>query len=228
MRYLTVAMVLCLLAGVALADDIFAPDWRGQPGTMTAGWGYWGAAGRGPRSVRLAESQLIQANPGGFTSVSPAWAYFNSNVLVHDQMLGRQSVLEIFDNGVLAFRLENYLDDNREKRVFLQITFRPGMGAPMSFDVGTYPSDPGNPPWLFPSTVGASVIDTIIHPDGWQTNSYGFTIDHNPKYEGISINFTEYEALVDQVVIDTWCVPEPATLSLLALGGLALIRRRRK
>ena len=228
MRYLTVAMVLCLLAGVALADDMFPPDWRGQPGTMTAGWGYWGTEGLGPGDVRLGEAELIQANPGGFTSVAPAWAYFNSRVYVHDLMFERQSVLEILDNGVLAFRLENYPDDNLEKKVLVQITFRPGFGAPMSFDVGTYPTDPGLPPWSFSTTVGASVIDTIIHPDGWQTNSYGFTIDYNPNYEGLSINFTEYEAFVDQVVIDTWCVPEPATLSLLALGGLALIRRRRK
>jgi len=34
-------------------------------------------------------------------------------------------------------------------------------------------------------------------------------------------------ALVDGVVVQHICVPEPTTLSLLALGGLALLRRRR-
>jgi hypothetical protein len=31
---------------------------------------------------------------------------------------------------------------------------------------------------------------------------------------------------VDQIVVDTICVPEPATLALLALVGLAALRRR--
>ena len=33
------------------------------------------------------------------------------------------------------------------------------------------------------------------------------------------------KGLVDQIVVD--CTPEPATLSLLALGGLLMTRRRR-
>jgi len=30
-----------------------------------------------------------------------------------------------------------------------------------------------------------------------------------------------------EIVVDTQCIPEPTTLSLVALGGLALIRRRK-
>jgi len=32
--------------------------------------------------------------------------------------------------------------------------------------------------------------------------------------------------MVDQVVIDTICAPEPASLGLLLIGGAALLRRR--
>ena len=36
------------------------------------------------------------------------------------------------------------------------------------------------------------------------------------------------DVFVDQLVVDTICIPEPATMSLLALGGLALLRRKRR
>ena len=37
-----------------------------------------------------------------------------------------------------------------------------------------------------------------------------------------------YPTYIDQVVIDTWCVPEPTSLALLSIGGLAMMRGRRK
>jgi len=34
--------------------------------------------------------------------------------------------------------------------------------------------------------------------------------------------------LVDQLVIDTRCAPEPATMALLGLGGLGMLFRRKR
>ncbi|MFH1748671.1 MAG: PEP-CTERM sorting domain-containing protein [Planctomycetota bacterium] len=223
-----VAICLLVVGAAALADDVFPPDWRGNYGTMTAGWGFWGGEGLGPRVLLQSEAQLIQANPGGFADPFPAWAYINSQVYVHDQLGNRQSVLEINDGGTLAFRLSNYDQDNPQKHLKLQITFRQSMGAPMTFDVGAWTGDPGDPPWNYPNTVAAVVDESFDHGDGWQTNSYHIWFEPNPLYEGFGINFTAYPAFVDQVVIDTWCIPEPATLSLvvLAIGGSALLRRR--
>jgi hypothetical protein len=58
-----------------------------------------------------------------------------------------------------------------------------------------------------------------------------FQLTPNPTYETIEINFNAVPAgdytLVEDFHIATECVPEPATFSLLALGGLALLWRRR-
>ncbi len=60
----------------------------------------------------------------------------------------------------------------------------------------------------------------------WNINNTGLTVQPNPEKEEIVIE-VPYCTVVDQIVIDTRCVPEPATLALLGLGGLCLVRRRR-
>lgn len=66
--------------------------------------------------------------------------------------------------------------------------------------------------------------------NGWYTYNWGLTIEPNPEFEDIAIT-VPWGTSVDQIVVDSICTtPEPATLSLLAVGGLAILtsnRRRR-
>jgi hypothetical protein len=41
----------------------------------------------------------------------------------------------------------------------------------------------------------------------------------------LEVFLIEGDIEVDEIVIDTWCILEPATLALLLLGGFALLRR---
>ncbi len=232
MKRLLSTLVACFAAGAvapAAADDIIPPDWRGEFGTLTAAWDFWGLEGLGPRSLLLTEAQLLQANPGDFSDPFPGWGYIDSGVYVHDTLLGRTSVLEIDEDGQVGFRLANYTLPGT-KLLSVQITFYPGVGAPMDFQLAAFDAEPGDPPWQWTSLVSAIVDQSVAHVDGWQTNSYLLRYDPAPRWEGFGIVFTEYPAYVDQVVVDSR-VPESAfggAALAFALTEIALRSKRRR
>jgi hypothetical protein len=67
-------------------------------------------------------------------------------------------------------------------------------------------------------------VEELPLADGWTETTYTWRIEPNPPDEFFTIGGT---INVDELVIDTWCIPEPAALSLLALGSMVLLRRRR-
>lgn len=71
------------------------------------------------------------------------------------------------------------------------------------------------------------MIENELQPDGWIHSKFYYEFKPNPDIEFLGFFFTDPIAL-DQVVIDTICIPEPFTISLLGLGGLLLIRRRKR
>jgi hypothetical protein len=61
--------------------------------------------------------------------------------------------------------------------------------------------------------------------NNWMASLYKITIWPNPPGEWITING---DIRLDQVIVDTYCMPEPATFGLLIGGALMAFRRRRK
>jgi hypothetical protein len=60
--------------------------------------------------------------------------------------------------------------------------------------------------------------------DGWTQTLFTITIWPNPIEEWFTI---KGDIMVDELSIYTECIPEPATISLLGLGILTLLRKRR-
>jgi hypothetical protein len=62
--------------------------------------------------------------------------------------------------------------------------------------------------------------------DGWSTLLQGWRIYPNPASEDIHLWFEGTGGYVDYIKVDTICIPEPATIAMLGLGTIALLRKR--
>jgi hypothetical protein len=205
-------------AAPALADDVLPPPWIGENRTVYAAWGdwtdfpgpmlpdYWGSVPEGPGdplSLDVAEDPVLLS-----------------------EYEGRYNVIQLNQDDELFFGLPNF-EDGLYKEVWIQVTYYLTTQElyPL-FDIYTQE----------PATMADVIFEDIVEwNDGWVTEAWSFQIRPNPIAEEISLDFSlgqgqgqAYPVYVDQVVIDTMCIPEPATICLLGLGALSLIRIKKQ
>lgn len=183
----------------ARADDLFAPAWRGQPGTTFAQWEYLT-----PNPNPLPD---LVMNPYGvpatqiYPGVGQAW---------WPQLNGREGVWPL--SGEIWIDIPNQPLPNPNKEIYIQLTWEP--------------QAPGNTPFVLatlPTQVNATLVQQIPLGGLWMHSTYVINLEPNPAWEQILITGG---VDVDELVIDTICIPEPASIGMLVLGSLGLMRRR--
>ncbi len=204
-RIMLVAVVIGGFCGVALADDTFAPEWRGQPGSTMQKWEF-----------------------GSYAQVNiPPEGYFNPYGTPLATVSGEfpRAFWWRFDNGhVGVWQFEDYMqfnvpntlnqDPNSFKWIWIQITYSAGpLDDPLALTVP------------MPSSGVFTMEKTAIDAYYWH-ETYLLAITPNPLSEQIYIMPRSVYLQVDEVVIDTICIPEPATFGLFGLGALLYLRRR--
>lgn len=202
-RFLILAVVVFLGAGSKLfADDYIAPAWRGDEGSTMQVWEF--------SEFDFTPAPDIVRNPYGDPLL---WADSHGWIPTMDC---RQGIWPL--SGEIDVYIPNRPEILPEKRIWLQLVWKPGdqynpylPDAPM---VGVVPFDK------------MVVTRTDTPADcGWTYSIFAIDIWPNPVEEWITI---KGDILVDQLVIDTICIPEPGTIGLLSLGGLTLLGRRRR
>jgi hypothetical protein len=234
MRLYRVAGVVVLtnicLAGMAIADDLpqFRPDWRGAAGSTYQQWEFSDNDSPDPAEIHTYNCTGQLTHPTAVFAPGVSWGV---------QFGGRNGVrtIDADTNESITLEIDNCNPVNPYKEVWMQVTYFLGDFS------GSYPYEE---PLIDVLAGGAAVTDLsdrndseVVHVTepyygSWVCRLYKFRIEPNPTEEQILISpptqAQNNQSKIDQVVVDTICVPEPATLGLLALGGFALIRRRRK
>ncbi len=224
----SVAVVFSAMAEVAVAQpqDPFPPWWHGQ-WSQTFQWWLFDTDETGQG---LPEG-LLPDGPGPLEEGPPYEPGYlpSTNVVVWpdpgwfptDPLHGSDRTGIFSLSGSIDVTVDNHNPPNDFKWMWVQLTwaqeFENGIDEPTFYDL----NPAADLAWPVTKT------NEMDWGDGWKTSVYEWRIYPNPVDEFFTIGVSDLGILVDELVIDTWCIPEPGTLSLLAFGGLFIARRRR-
>lgn len=202
---------ILFVAIAARAEYINPLGWEGNPYYTHQSWDF--GTGQSPVNAD------VDLNPFG----EPKLGIHGLHIDWLEETLGREGVWTI-KNGWAQVEgiFPNEQNEHLSKEVWIQISLHTSIrgGAPIDvfFEY---------PPGSYVATAKESSV--VPDADGWVYQTYLFELTPQPDWEVIGLNFSvpvgDYVA-IDELVVDTRCIPEAATLSLLSLGGLMLQKRR--
>lgn len=205
--------ILQVSASASIVDN--APSWRGNAGTTYAAWEFntssktpvwnYGANEYGDVSIYV---QPKQGDP---------WK---------SQWEGRYGVWML--SGTITADIPNspVTGPGTSKQVRIQLIWKPEVGYEQTVpEIDMQTSYDEYCDYLSEGIGSIGILSNVAMGNGWNYTTYLIDWPYNPTGEVITIHG---EIAVDQLVIDTICIPEPTTLAIMGFGMVAMWRLRKK
>ena len=217
----TIAGTLCPLlfassAAPTLADDINPPPWRGSPGWTFQHWNF-------PTNNVPAQPDVPYVSPGLPLLANTSEADWHwTDPFGTTNKTGIWELRPTPPPSFLEFHIPNIQDDLNPKEIWIQVKwqgFRPAIDIQAQVPGGGI-AQAGNlaPPVDVPAPNG----------NGWMHTTYQMGFSFCPPMEVVRLNGSGAGSVyIDQVVVDTRCVPEPTTAALGLFSAVPLIASQR-
>jgi hypothetical protein len=200
-RFIAMVAVLALASHTVLGDDLNPPPYRGDPLSVFSEW-------------QLVPGSLILNQTQWNTVASSNPAETLSTVPVSTQILPDPA-------GSYDFQLPNWIDNQPIKFLRLQLTWENAPSGPVN--VFSQAMDGINP--ILGNITFASVPVLSNTGAGWY-QYFDLEFKPNPDFERLHVTPPPGGYLTQAVIDTVSTVPEPATMAILALGGLVLRGKR--
>jgi hypothetical protein len=206
--------VLCICASaffpfVAAAHDVFPPAWRGLDGTTYQEWQFGSKA-------NPAAPDVIN-NSYGSAIASITVGAFGEGWMDNPGLGTQTGMWDLGSSGQIVLNIDNRRISAGFGDISIQVTYYGGLFVAPTVAV--------------PGAQFISSQTVLVESDGvlgaWYLGQSIWHIEPNPFSEQIIVTSDSFGGMVDQIVVDTICVPEPATITLLTVAGLAILRRRK-
>ncbi len=209
---------LTISAVLVQADDLVPPPWlRGGPNTTSQEFTFDSPTDIFGHPVQTPAGTF--GNPYGQPKVTnPGDAFwFPDDSSFNVPPTSRTGIVGVPSGGTLKFLIPNLENDANQKNIWAQVTWWADPGS--NVVISPIAADPNR----------GVIIGTLPLGGGWNHTTASFVLDRQPPFEEFWVqNHTNSFLYLDQVVIDTQCVPEPASMVAFAVGGIGLALRRRR